>query len=216
MNHWARWAAPIASGLIRLWGRTWRVVESGPPERRPRRQPRTQRLVYSTWHGKVFAHAYLYRDLDVCIGVSLHSDGEIGAQFSRRLGFRSARGSSTRGGTRMLREMLDLAREGDGDLALTPDGPKGPLHRAKKGTLYLAARLGWPVIPTGLAVSRAKRLASWDGFLIPWPFARIVVVFGEPMVLPGKLSEAQVADYQRELEERMAAVEAEAERILRS
>jgi hypothetical protein len=171
--------------------------------------------VYSLWHRTILANSFLFRDLGVCGGVSEHADGELGARTAERLGFETARGSSTRGSTRLVREMLRFAKHQTGDLALTPDGPKGPAGQAKPGTVFLAARLGWPLLPTGTGAWPCKNLNSWDRFLIPLPFARVVTVFGDPIHLQGSLTEDEVQYWCQELDRRMAAAESEAERLAR-
>jgi lysophospholipid acyltransferase (LPLAT)-like uncharacterized protein len=81
---------------------------------------------------------------------------------------------------RGLLRMLARAVEGF-DLTIATDGPKGPPGRVKRGIFYLAEKSGGKVIPVGAAAARAKRLSSWDSFMIPLPFTRVAVVYGEPL-----------------------------------
>ena len=75
-----------------------------------------------------------------------------------------------------------LARAVEGlDLAVTPDGPRGPAERIKRGVFYLAEKSGGKLVPVGVAAARAKRISSWDSFMVPLPFSRVAVVYGEPL-----------------------------------
>ena len=114
------------------------------------------------------------------------SDGEFAARIVGCFGVRSLRGSNNKKATSLL---LRLVRQEDPvrALALTPDGPRGPRHHFHPGAAWIAARLGWPIIPVGGALSRSWRLKSWDRFRIPKPFARAALVFGPPIHLPKTL-----------------------------
>ncbi len=195
-------------------GSTWRVVEEAAEGAHPRRSDRTQPVIYSLWHRALLIQSFLQRDVGACVGISEHADGELAAQTCHRLGYRTARGSSTRGGSRLLRELLRFAKEGTGDMALTPDGPKGPPEEVKEGVLYLAARVGWPIVPTGAWARPQKVLGSWDRFLVPAPFAKVASVFGEPMHLPRRPSETQLEEAKQELTQRMHAVQIRARELL--
>jgi hypothetical protein len=98
----------------------------------------------------------------------------------RHFGQDAVRGSSTRGGHRAFKALLELAN-GPADLVITPDGPKGPRHQVKKGVVQLARIVGRPVIPMAFACSRGHRFASWDRFLLPYPFCRGIYAFGKPV-----------------------------------
>jgi lysophospholipid acyltransferase (LPLAT)-like uncharacterized protein len=115
--------------------------------------------------------------------VSRHRDGEILARVLDGLGYRTARGSSTRGGDSGLREMIRAGREG-APLAFTPDGPRGPARTCKPGVVRAAAATGMPVVPTAAAASSGRRLGSWDGFLVPAPGATVCVSRGAPIAVP--------------------------------
>lgn len=206
----------LAAWIIRCLGMTWRVQLHGPEEVIPRRGQPPRQVIYSLWHRTILANCFLYRDLGACIGVSEHADGEIGARIAQRMGFVTARGSSTRGSSRLVREMLRFARKEGRSLALTPDGPKGPLRQTKPGIIYLAGRLERPIVPSGLAVLPRKELRSWDRFVIPYPFARMVAVLGAPMSVPRSPSTEEAQELCRELDRRMQLAEDEAERLIRS
>jgi lysophospholipid acyltransferase (LPLAT)-like uncharacterized protein len=99
------------------------------------------------------------------------------AEFARRFGLAIVRGSSSRGGLEALRELARALRAGE-DVAMVPDGPRGPACRLQGGIVVLAATTGAPIVPVGVAAWPARRLASWDRFMVPVPFARCAVAFG--------------------------------------
>ena len=155
---------------------------------------------------------YTHRRRAIGVLVSRHRDGEWIARIIERLGFLTARGSSTRGGEEGMRDLLDLA-ERRHLLAITPDGPRGPKERVKSGLVYLASRTGFPVVPVATAGSRAWVLSSWDHFRVPWPFARVIVAYGDPLTVPRDLSGAAVEAWRLKLERAIAALTEEVARL---
>lgn len=138
-----------------------------------------QPMVMTCWHGHLLPLMWLHRNEGIATLVSEHRDGEIVARVAERLGFRLVRGSTSRGAGRALLGLVAALRDGH-DLAVTPDGPRGPARVYAPGSLIAAQRADAPVVPTAIAVSRAWRLRSWDRFVVPKPFARIVVVYAAP------------------------------------
>jgi lysophospholipid acyltransferase (LPLAT)-like uncharacterized protein len=136
--------------------------------------------VYTFWHGVLLPLTYTHRRRQVQVLTSLHKDGEIISRILQGLGFGVLRGSSSRGSARGLTRMLARAVEGL-DVAITPDGPTGPAKSVKQGAFYVCEKSGGALFPVGVAASRARHLGSWDSFMIPLPFSRVVVVYGEPL-----------------------------------
>lgn len=139
--------------------------------------------VYVAWHEHLLPLALLHREQGVRALVSRHRDGEILARVLDRLGYRTVRGSSTRGGGPGLRRMIEAGRSGE-TLAFTPDGPRGPARRCKPGAVRAAAETGLPVVPLAAAATSARRLGSWDRFLVPAPAARVYVARGDGIPVP--------------------------------
>jgi lysophospholipid acyltransferase (LPLAT)-like uncharacterized protein len=139
-------------------------------------------------------------------------DGELVAAVVRRVGLGTARGSSSRGGAAGLRALAATLRAG-GDVAVVPDGPRGPRERVQPGVVALAALTGAPVVPLAFAAHPARRLGSWDRFLVPWPFARCAVVFGPPMAVA---RDADREAARREIERALADVTLAADRLAAS
>ena len=193
--------------VLRVASKTWRARIIGPDEVLPHRSDRRQRVVYGVWHRDILIASTLCRDLGMVAGASEHGDGDLAAHAAMALGFKIARGSSTRGAVRLLREMLRYARETDADLTLASDGPRGPAQKTKPGVVYLAGRLGWPLVPLGVAARGVKELRSWDRFRVPLPCCKLVLAFGEPLEIPRKMDESAVESLAREMDRRMAECE---------
>jgi hypothetical protein len=118
-------------------------------------------------------------------------------------------GSSTRGGVRAVKQMLQLGRHSH--LAITPDGPRGPRRQLQPGLVYLASRTGLGVVPIGVGLDRPWRLRSWDRFAIPRPWSRGTAVIGAPLRVPPDLSAAQLEPYRQSIEAELQRVSALAE-----
>lgn len=139
-------------------------------------------FIFSLWHGQLLPLLAHHRDEGARVLISEHRDGEIIARIAESLGFRTVRGSTTRGGARALLAMCDALERGE-EIAITPDGPRGPAHVFAPGALIAAHRAGVPIVPVGVAVSSAWRLRSWDAFAIPKPFTRVTIAYGAPLTV---------------------------------
>jgi lysophospholipid acyltransferase (LPLAT)-like uncharacterized protein len=149
----------------------------------------------------------------VQILISESRDGEIIARIAAKLGLGSVRGSKTRGGARAVIEMTQLGREGY-DLAITPDGPKGPRGSVAPGVLTLAARTELPIVPMGAWAEPCVRLHSWDRFLIPLPFARVAIAYGAPLRVEHRGEPRSEEEMVRRVEEALDAVERSAQKVV--
>ncbi len=139
---------------------------------------RAQSKIWACWHGQQLVAFYFFRGRGTGILSSQHRDGDYSSSILRRFGWHIVRGSSTRGGARGLLELLRYVRNG-GEIGITPDGPRGPAYRIEPGALYLAAKTGMPIVPFAVAAKPAWAAPSWDRFLVPVPFARCAVFFGD-------------------------------------
>lgn len=134
------------------------------------------------WHNR---QAYLlepYRNRKIAILISPSKDGEIIAQTAKCFGVPSVRGSSRKEPAKALRALLKAVRAGFSP-AITPDGPIGPAREVKPGAVYLAQALELPILPLAAASSRKIVFNSWDKFIFPLPFSRIVLGCGEPLIV---------------------------------
>jgi lysophospholipid acyltransferase (LPLAT)-like uncharacterized protein len=111
--------------------------------------------------------------------ISEHRDGEIVARAAASLGYGLIRGSTTHGGGRALISLVRNLESGR-EIAITPDGPKGPAKAFAPGALVAAQRSDSFVVPVGVSANRAWHLGSWDNFMVPKPFARVTIAYGEP------------------------------------
>ena len=169
---------------VRALGLTLRLRVIGLDTLRPAWRERRP-LIYALWHGRLLMVPWVGARLASVRGArairvlaSRSRDGELMVRFVRRFGLEAVRGSSSRGGAPAVRALAAALRAGD-DVVLAPDGPRGPRQRVQPGLAALAALTGAPVVPLAFAARPARRLHTWDAFLIPAPFARCALVFGD-------------------------------------
>lgn len=180
---WIRIGAPLFALVLRLLGATWRLRVSGrnPLDEFSTGASPANAPIGIAWHSGALVLAYFFRDLDITIGVSQSRDGESISAVLLRLGFAEpVRGSTSRGGAEALRELIARSKEGR-PVALLVDGPRGPARRAKPGAILLSKRTERALTPLGCDASTAIRFASWDRTILPLPFARVAIHFGEPV-----------------------------------
>jgi lysophospholipid acyltransferase (LPLAT)-like uncharacterized protein len=133
----------------------------------------------------------------------------------RKFGWKIVRGSSSKGAVRGLIELLKVLRKGAG-LIMTPDGPRGPIYHIEPGGIYLAQKTGAPLIPMALVFDK-KWISqkSWDLFVIPKPFTRSVIYFGEPVWIDPELSEEQLEQAKEKLQTALHQANQHGEEVLR-
>jgi lysophospholipid acyltransferase (LPLAT)-like uncharacterized protein len=195
----------LAAGAVRALGASLRLQEEGVEALQPL-WAAGRPLIYAVWHSRIlmvpWANARLRRTRGARAAYVLASrsrDGELAARWLARFGLPVVRGSSSRGGTTALRELSAAVRAGE-DVAIVPDGPRGPRERLQGGVVALAAMTGAPIVPMSFAARPARRLRSWDRFLVPLPFARAAVVFGKPALVARDADrETACADLERAL-----------------
>jgi lysophospholipid acyltransferase (LPLAT)-like uncharacterized protein len=161
------------------------------------------RVLYAFWHGRMLILSYSHRWQRIHVLISQHRDGELIARIIERLGFVSVRGSTTRGGTKALFEMAKKGASGY-DIAITPDGPRGPKFKVQLGAIYIAQRSEVPIIPISNSAKKRWMLPSWDGFLIPKPFSKSVIIVGEPIYVSLQDTPQQLEQKRKELEKSLA------------
>jgi hypothetical protein len=195
---WIEPASVLGALLVRALGATWRVDRDGLG-RWDAEVAAGARCIYAFWHARLLPLVYTHRGLGIVVLVSRHRDGQLVTRIIERLGFGSARGSSTRGGEEGARAMLSRAADRR-LLGIAPDGPRGPAGRLKPGLVWLASRTGLPVVPVAGAARRCWRLRSWDRMRIPKPFERVVVAYGEPIRVPPDLARDEVEAWRVRIE----------------
>lgn len=172
-----RFALGLVVGLVvRLWALTWRVRIVGSLCDAPGAR------VFAFWHGRQMALLAAPRVRPAVALVSLSKDGQLQHGVQRMLGVRSVRGSSSRGGATALRALVRALKRQDADVLMAVDGPRGPARQAKAGAVRAALRSGAQLVPVGSWARRAVVLrGSWDQFVVPLPFTRVVIAIGPAM-----------------------------------
>lgn len=205
-----RQVGPVAArGAVALLRRTMRLTRFGQ-EQADKLHAEGQPVIYAFWHSRLLLMPLAYRGRGAKVLVSRHADGELISRAIEGLGFPTIRGSSTRGGAMAVRAMLRALKEG-WDLGITPDGPRGPREQVQPGVVWTAALSEAPILPVGFGTSHGRAFASWDRFVLPYPGARGVFVYGDPLYV-GRGDEAHLEATRRLLEERLQAVTHAAER----
>lgn len=177
------------------------------------RWKRGERVILAFWHNRALLMPLQLRGQRVCIMNSDSHDGEIASRALARWGIRSVRGSATRGGARGFLRLLAAFRAGE-NLAVVPDGPRGPRCEAKSGIIHLGKATGAPIFPISYAASRRLELGSWDRLIIPLPLARVAFLVEEPVVVPSDAGPEAIENLRLELQARLEGAGAAAERAV--
>lgn len=134
--------------------------------------------------------------------VSQHPDGQLIAQTIAHLGFGSISGSTNKGGAAVMRSMLRALKSGE-CVGLTPDGPQGPRMHASLGIVHAARLSGAPILPLAYTARPSRLLPSWDRLMIPLPFSRGIIRWGEPIEIARNANDEDVAKAAKQLEARL-------------
>jgi lysophospholipid acyltransferase (LPLAT)-like uncharacterized protein len=180
-----RLVAAIGSLVIRLWMGTVRYrVETADGVHPHHAAAAGERFIYAFWHETMLCP---------------------------QLGFRTVRGSSSRGAVAAVREMV---KQHIGHLVVTPDGPRGPRQKVQPGLVYLAAKTGLAIVPVAVSFARAWRARSWDRFAIPWPGSRLTCLAGEPIHVPATADKDELERYRLEVEAAFVRLAGEADEMV--
>ena len=193
--------------LLQLWARTLRFeiddragVLNAPPN---------ERYIGALWHNRLLLFPLvLRRYLPQRAGAALISasrDGAILADLVERFGFNTVRGSSSRKGASAIRQLGEVIAQGQ-DVVITPDGPRGPPYELGQGIIYLAQQSGAEVVPVNFEYSGCWRVKSWDRFILPKPFSKVRVIFGQPHRVAATVGEAEFEKERLRLQEAMLAL----------
>lgn len=202
-------APPLLAVALRLLYATVRIEIVGG-EALFERWRRGERTIVAFWHNRVLMMPRAYAGKAICIMNSRSRDGEIATRVLARFGIASVRGSTTRGGAAGFLQLVNAHRRGM-DLAVVPDGPRGPRYVAKAGAIHLARVTGAPLFAVSCAAARHRQLRSWDRLVVPLPFSRVVFTIGEPLLVPRDAGDAEVERWRVELQSRLDALSAQAE-----
>lgn len=182
--------------LVRVLCRSCRLVSVAGSEWLDAVREGDEAVILSFWHNRiVYCTYHLGRELawkgfPLKVMISRSRDGELISRAVEAWGGETVRGSSSRGGSGALRQLVRSLEKGRVAAVTTPDGPRGPVYRVQSGTVMLAQLSGAAVYPISYCAERAWRLRSWDRFIVPKPFSRISVAVGEPQRVPRDLDAA--------------------------
>lgn len=180
---------PVLRGLIRLLTATYRIERVIGEQHIEPFIGTDAVCAPAYWHqhhivGSTLIRSWIRRGFKACFLVSGSVDGDVPERIARAWGAEVIRGSANQSGALALRDQQDMMKKGY-SIVTTADGPRGPQHEFKAGTVLMARIAGIPMVPIGCAADRAWYLTRrWDHFMIPKPFARVVVAVGEPVPVP--------------------------------
>jgi lysophospholipid acyltransferase (LPLAT)-like uncharacterized protein len=176
----------LAAGIIHTLAATLRIrlddphgflknIPSGP-------------MIFAFWHNRLLlmprlCQFFLPQRRFIAL-ISRSGDGEVITEICAKFGIKAVRGSSSRQGAIAFRELVRLVEKERFDVAITPDGPRGPRYQVQPGILQLSQMTGCPIIPTTYDLSSKWEMPSWDRFQVPKPFSRCRLVVGEPFIVP--------------------------------
>lgn len=196
-------AAIAAAGypLIAMLGHTLRwQVEGSEHLDAVQRSGRQPVLVF--WHGRILGATYYFRNRGIVVITSENFDGEWIGRIIERFGYRTVRGSTSRGGRRALLQLVREMRQGH-PTGFTLDGPRGPAERAQPGAVWLARATGNPLVPFHLEAGRYWNARSWDRTQVPKPFSRVALAIGMPIPVS---PDANVETTRQQVERALAAL----------
>jgi len=166
--------------------------------------------IFAFWHSRLFYLVYFYTSRApkrrTSILVSMSRDGDYGVALAEKLGQDYVRGSTSKGGPQAIRKLASQIAKGD-NVAITPDGPRGPAYIANDGVIKLAQLTGAQIIPVSYQATRKRVFKSWDNFILVKPFGRIHLAFAEPIKIPRKLDAEQLESYRLMLQDTLRGLD---------
>jgi lysophospholipid acyltransferase (LPLAT)-like uncharacterized protein len=191
--------ASLATVYLRFVGRTSLIVWVNRSIREEQ-EAEGKGFIYAFWHGRQVFLVYLHQNDQLATIISQSKDGELIARVCKNFGLGAVRGSSSKGGSEALLQMKTLLDQGT-RVAFTPDGPRGPLRQVQPGVLYLAQKTGRPIVPVAFGAKKKWVFRGrWDEFVVPKPFNRIAMVYGEAIqVKPDEDLKAKAGELKKAL-----------------
>ena len=180
------------------------LFRAGPPD---------ERLIFAIWHNRLALSPIMYRryvavskeQRNLAAMVSASRDGGLLASILKRFGVQPVRGSSSRRGAQAVREMISWGERGY-DLAITPDGPRGPRYQVQDGVVSVGQLSGLPIVPVSCHLDRKIQIKSWDQFQVPLPFARCRLRIGEVLRVPADAGDSERERLRQKLEQTLIAI----------
>ncbi len=207
---WREKRPEIISGGLYRFVRTLissvRITEVNKPES-------FDKSICCGWHGKSVMFAFRHKNKGFYVLISQSRDGDIQNEIFTRLGYKTIRGSTARDGARAAVEAIKVLRKG-GTMAMTPDGPRGPSGIVQGGVMTMAQKSGAALVPVGLSARPRWIIPTWDNYMIPYPGAKGIIVYGEPIFVPKEATEEEVEVIRLQLQDAINLVEAEADKLM--
>jgi len=206
-----KFAALLGTTAVRAWMDTldYRVLFYDPDVDPASPRCRGQKI-YVFWHEYILFPFAMRGNCSLAMLLSRHRDAEVLSYAARHMGFDFVRGSTNRGGAAALRQLLDKSRQMH--LAITPDGPRGPRRQLTPGAIYLASKLGIPLVAMGIGYDRPWRLPSWDRFAVPRPSSRARCILSPELHVPADLDRGGLEHFRLKTEQLLNRLCVESER----
>ncbi len=168
------------------------------------------KLIFCGWHGRSFTFSDYFRQRGWHVIISHSSDGEMQTRIFSKLGYQIIRGSTGRGGVRAAVEAIRALKDG-GTMAMTPDGPRGPSGVVQGGVMLMAQKSGAGLVPVGITAKPRLLAKSWDSYMVPLPFSKCLMVFGEPIYVSLHATEEEIEVARLQLETEIHRLEQQVE-----
>ncbi|MCP4112295.1 MAG: lysophospholipid acyltransferase family protein [Desulfobacteraceae bacterium] len=171
----------------------------------------SRKFINAFWHSRLLLINYIYKGWDGAILISKSEDGEIIARIIRKQGHEAIRGSSSKGGLRALAKIIESLNQRIRPAVITPDGPQGPRFKVQPGAIIMAKKTGYPIVPMSYSAKKIKVFASWDRFILPYPFTKCLVIYGNPVYVPENADENAEEVFRLRLEKELCRITVEAD-----
>jgi lysophospholipid acyltransferase (LPLAT)-like uncharacterized protein len=197
---------PVLYFIVRAVGATLRIKAVGYE----RYRDGDQGAIFAGWHGRTFVAAEFFRGKGVWTIISHSRDGQMQNWIFSRLGFQIIRGSTGRGGARAAAESIRALKKG-ATMAFTPDGPRGPSGVVQPGVVLMAQKSGAFLVPVGVAARWRWHAPTWDRYMVPMPFSRCLMLFGDPILVSKDADDDELERARQMLERAMTEITARAD-----
>jgi hypothetical protein len=211
---------PVLRGLIRLLTASYRYEAIVGPENAEAFVTGKTVCAPCYWHQhhvlcSALIRRWLRRDFKACFLVSGSVDGDVPERIARAWGAEVIRGSANHSGALALRDMQGMMKRGY-SIVTTADGPRGPKYEFKAGAILMARIAAVPILPIACAANRAWYLDRWDNFMIPKPFARVVIGIGEPYSVPPDVPLDEIEPHRQNVQEAVMSLMRQCEHVLQN